>query len=627
MGAAAPDIAPHPPAADRRNRPGRASHHKENIMRLSWKAGLLAALLAAGLLTLAGTPARTADDKKPDAKADADKVPFAGNWRVTVVFGGVREEIPFLLKIEGKDGKPTVALLDSVPDLKDTAKLAQSHADAKAVHFTIDINGNPLAGTAYAPKDGNEKESKKLLGVANFRNQKLPLILDLTEAKELEQPFNKMTDGAQEFQKAEFTIKDDKEKSDALKALLEKSDGKPIAVAASAALMQLRAKTFEKDAEFKVSADKAIKVAADYGPELEQNAAVGAASALLRADKGPELALVYARSGEKGLAKDAPAAQVVPTLKVLSKALQKSKKDDEAKMLDTRIAKLDEELDHDFEKTAIPFKPDAFKGRKKASNRVALVELFTGAQCPPCVAADIAFDAAAQTYKSKDVVFLEYHLHIPGPDPLTNADSEARQKLYGNEIRGTPTCLVNGKTTDSLGGGKVKVKDPMSGKEFGAEISYGKLHSAIDEALEAESQGDVLLTAKRNGDKIDVEAKIVDLKKTGDKVRLHFVLVEDVVRYPGNNGQRLHHEVVRAFPGGVEGIEMKEGTSKQKATIDLAEVTKTLTSYLEEANKKRAFFDDERPLALKKLKVIAFIQDDDSKEIFQAASADVPEAK
>ena len=49
-----------------------------------------------------------------------------------------------------------------------------------------------------------------------------------------------------------------------------------------------------------------------------------------------------------------------------------------------------------------------------------LVELFTGAECPPCVAADLAFDALGKTYKPTDVVLLEYHLHIPGPDALTN---------------------------------------------------------------------------------------------------------------------------------------------------------------------------------------------------------------
>ena len=127
--------------------------------------------------------------------------------------------------------------------------------------------------------------------------------------------------------------------------------------------------------------------------------------------------------------------------------------------LKTAIAKQEDQLDKVFLKTAIPFKPEPFDGSKRKSKRVALVELFTGAQCPPCVAADIAFDAMAQTYKPTDVVLLQYHLHIPGPDPLTNQDSENRARFYG--IRSTPTVVINGKTGPALGGfkGNAKAKD------------------------------------------------------------------------------------------------------------------------------------------------------------------------
>ena len=50
-----------------------------------------------------------------------------------------------------------------------------------------------------------------------------------------------------------------------------------------------------------------------------------------------------------------------------------------------------------------------------------------------------------KTYKPNDVIFLEYHLHIPGPDPLANKDTEEREKYYGKAIEGTPTMFVDGK--------------------------------------------------------------------------------------------------------------------------------------------------------------------------------------
>ena len=75
-------------------------------------------------------------------------------------------------------------------------------------------------------------------------------------------------------------------------------------------------------------------------------------------------------------------------------------------------------------------KPVKYAGREGQGDRVVVVELFTGSECPPCLAADLAFDALEQTYTPKDVVLLEYHLHIPRPDPLTNTDSVERQEYY-----------------------------------------------------------------------------------------------------------------------------------------------------------------------------------------------------
>src|SRR5206468_734917 len=113
--------------------------------------------------------------------------------------------------------------------------------------------------------------------------------------------------------------------------------------------------------------------------------------------------------------------------------------------VDQQIAKAEKLIDAEFLKTNIPFKPDTVAARKGKNNRMVVLELFTGVQCPPCVSADIAFDALLKTYKSSDVILLQYHLHIPGPDPLTNKDSEARSKFYG--VQGTPTMVLDGKVT------------------------------------------------------------------------------------------------------------------------------------------------------------------------------------
>ena len=85
--------------------------------------------------------------------------------------------------------------------------------------------------------------------------------------------------------------------------------------------------------------------------------------------------------------------------------------------------------------------------------------------------------------------------------------------------------------------------------------------------------------------------------------------------------------MVRALPGGADGFPIKEKTAKQTASVNLAELRKNLTSYLDDFSKKAPFPNERRPLDLKRLKVVAFVQDDDSKEVLQAAQVDVKGAE
>ena len=78
------------------------------------------------------------------------------------------------------------------------------------------------------------------------------------------------------------------------------------------------------------------------------------------------------------------------------------------------------------------------------------------------------------TYKPAEFIGLQYHLHIPGPDPLTNNDSSARQKYYGSEVRGTPSTFFNGQS-EAGGGG------PMGN----SEAKYDEYRKIIDKSLES----------------------------------------------------------------------------------------------------------------------------------------------
>lgn len=284
---------------------------------------------------------------------------------------------------------------------------------------------------------------------------------------------------------------------------------------------------------------------------------------------------------------------------------------DKNKAADLRLAidKQESVLDQIFLKTSIPFKPIAFEGHKRNSKRIALVELFTGAQCPPCVAADLAFDALIDSFKSTEVVLIQYHLHIPGPDPLTNPTSEARGKFYG--VRGTPSVFINGQEGPALGGYKVHAED-----------RYTKLREILEKELAKDGDTKLELAYAKKGEGFELTAKYSQVLDSSSVV-LRFCIIEDLVRYQGRNGQRMHHHVARGFPGGLNGQAVERPNGSLKAFLSLGELKAQLTEYLETSNITRPYPDSERPLDLKKIKAVAILQNAQSKEILQAVEVEL----
>jgi hypothetical protein len=359
-----------------------------------------------------------------------------------------------------------------------------------------------------------------------------------------------------------------------------------------------------KKEEVKAWAEKAVQTANAYGPRYAREKTLRAVELLSGDEEYADLGVEYARKLEKQLsAKDRPQAQK-RVLELLAAALEKAGKKDEAKEVTERVKKVDTTL-----------KPEPFAGRKSKSDRVVLVELFTGAQCGPCVAADMGFDAVSQTYKPSDVVLLEYHLHVPRPDPMANEDTDARSNYYGEVVGGTPTILFNG-APDAQGGGTTEQ----------AADKYGDYMDVIDPLLEEPAKMKLKASAVQKGKKIDINAEVTADAKPGDKVRLRLVLVEDKVEYTGSNKVAEHHHVVRQFPGGTEGVVVRETTAKAAATVDLDELKKTLKDAWQKTAEEKKLEKKDQPLELKKLKVVAFVQNDTTKEVLQAVQVDVKSA-
>lgn len=302
-------------------------------------------------------------------------------------------------------------------------------------------------------------------------------------------------------------------------------------------------------------------------------------------------------------------------LEVQGAVLGKLGKGQEAAAVQGKLDKLESQAHEEYAKTALPFDPAKFAGRKAASNRAVLVELFTGAQCPPCVAADLAFDGIEKSFKPSEVVLLQYHLHIPGPDPLTSPASEARQDYYKADVEGTPAILFNGKSAA-----------PGGGSRAGARNKFEEYTRVLGTLLEQPASVKLQAVAVRKGDKLDIRARVTDLDKPGAKVKLRFALVEDWVRYRARNGLSYHSRVVRAFPGGAAGVPLDKRDADHTVSVNLDELRKNLAKYLDDfVRKNDAFPDAQRPLGLRRLHVVAFVQNDQNQEVLQAVETPVRE--
>ena len=245
-----------------------------------------------------------------------------------------------------------------------------------------------------------------------------------------------------------------------------------------------------------------------------------------------------------------------------------------------------------------------------------LVEIFTGAECPPCVAVDLAFDGLLKAYKPADVMLLQYHVHVPGPDPLTSPDAMKRlEEYYADQVRGAPTVFIGGKLGEAGGG-------PAAA----AEKKYTSFRKQIEEGLEKPAGVKLGLTvAKGEKGGFTAKATVSDLEMPGEKMMLRFALAEERIRYTGGNGIRYHHMVVRSMPGGAKGSRSPRRSAEHSVTFDPDAVRADLTKYLDDFAKEEGPFPrPDRPLALKNLKLIAFVQNDATREILHAVQVDVP---
>jgi hypothetical protein len=518
--------------------------------------------------------------------AQAGEKGLKGNWTVAFYERGARLT-PWLLKVDPKDGKPEAELktAEKVPP----SELKNFRLKGKMLTFTISLRGSPFDFEFLVPKGA----PKTLMGSMQVGPGQI-VAARLEATKDDSPTFNP----PKALPKFSF---------DDAKALVAKAGENPLAFDAATVLFREAKENKATAEEVKGWAESLARAAENYGPRWQQHALLRVGAALAAPGDYPAAAVEIARRAVKANQKG-NAESRIRALTLLETALDKAGKKEELKAVRAQIEEL-EPQGHKEALADLPFQPKPAPGGK--GTRAVLVELFTGAMCPPCVAADMAFDGLEKTYKPRDVVLLQYHLHIPGPDALTNPDTQARQKFYGEEVEGTPSIFFNGKPEAGGGGAR---KD--------AKAKYEQYVKVVTRLLDEKANAQIKAQAVRKGDKINITAEVSGLKDPGEKVKLRLALVQEWVRYPGGNGLVYHSRVVRALPGGADGFALPKDSGKHKASVDLGELRKSLKEYLDGV---RGLPTKSLPLRFGELSVVAFVQNDETREVLQAIEVPIKE--
>ena len=278
-----------------------------------------------------------------------------------------------------------------------------------------------------------------------------------------------------------------------------------------------------------------------------------------------------------------------------------------------------------------------------------LLELFTGSACPPCVGGDLAVDDVIASYPRNEVVALAFDQHIPEPDPLANPDSEARADVY--HVASTPSYVVDGKLEQIYGGrrtGSAKLYDklvkdlnPELAKPCGVQLQLSAERgtggtvrvSAVIVTGDPDSLADKSPPAAAPPNKQPASDKSkptpppVAVPAVAPQLVLNIALVEDNVRYSGENGVRFHRMVVRSLAKPADGgfpVEASK-TATVDAIFDLAEISQKLTAYLTQYEKSNPrfgqveFLSKDTTMQPNHLAVAAWVQDETTHRVLQSA--------
>ncbi|MBC8116670.1 MAG: hypothetical protein H7062_19930, partial [Candidatus Saccharimonas sp.] len=238
----------------------------------------------------------------------------------------------------------------------------------------------------------------------------------------------------------------------------------------------------------------------------------------------------------------------------------------------------------------------------ETGDHTVLVELFTGGQSPPSIAADLAVTAMSAEYPLTDLVVLRYHQHIPGPDGMANQDGEDRFAYY--EAASTPAVAVDGMILDSN-------QIPYAGPIQLSGPAFNMIRQFIDLRRRQSAPIRLQLEASVADGQLSIRAAVTGATEEQLPLyRLRLALAEDVVESRMPNGIRRHEMLVREMPGGARGIAPKKGELKYEYSMPVTDLQLHLDEYIQrfEAGNKLKFPDEMKPPIRGQFHLVGWVQ-------------------
>jgi len=218
-------------------------------------------------------------------------------------------------------------------------------------------------------------------------------------------------------------------------------------------------------------------------------------------------------------------------------------------------------------------------------------------------------------------------VHIPLPDPMTNPSTLGRQAFYA--VRSSPSYFIDG---ESGGGGGAAAQ--------AESIMNARIEPVVQKRLSVAPAARIDVRATEAGGAVTVRTRVSNVTSRSAQLRLQVALAEEAVTYSGENGARFHEMVVRslAAPTAKPGETRKPGEKPAAqgfalkprsggtftCTFDLEAIAADALAHLEDyqTNTRKgeySFREKKHEVDAADLVVVAFVQDEATKEILQAA--------